>query len=104
MFQQLPINGNRQQQSYELISQNKAMDSEYMPFLYNNLYSVTKSFISGGTNYVALAIGIICIAGLLLPTQGEQNQKLPDYLHLSVNFKLIFAFVLGKVWSEYIGR
>jgi len=67
-----------------------------MSFLYNNLYSVTKNCISGGTNYVALAIGIICIVGLLLPTQGEQNQRLPDYLHLSMNFKLIFSFVLGK--------
>jgi hypothetical protein len=67
-----------------------------MPFLHSNLYPVTKNFILGGTNYVALAIGIICIAGLLLPTQGEQNQRLPDYLHLSMNFKLIFSFVLGK--------
>lgn len=28
MFQQLPINENRQQQSYALISRNKTMDSE----------------------------------------------------------------------------
>ncbi|XP_015431736.1 PREDICTED: motile sperm domain-containing protein 1-like isoform X1 [Dufourea novaeangliae] len=78
MFQQLPVNENRQQQSYPLIDQNKAIDK-------------------GGTNYVALIAGIICIVGLLLPTEGEQNNRVPDYLHLSINFKLIFSFVLGMV-------
>lgn len=29
MFQQLPINENRQQQSYALIAQNKAIDSKF---------------------------------------------------------------------------
>ncbi|XP_015431738.1 PREDICTED: motile sperm domain-containing protein 1-like isoform X2 [Dufourea novaeangliae] len=77
MFQQLPVNENRQQQSYPLIDQNKAIDR--------------------GTNYVALIAGIICIVGLLLPTEGEQNNRVPDYLHLSINFKLIFSFVLGMV-------
>ncbi|KAG7213533.1 hypothetical protein KM043_002794 [Ampulex compressa] len=77
MFQQLPINENRQQQSYALIAQNKTIDR--------------------GTNYVALVAGIICIAGLLLPTEGERSHRVPDYLHLSINFKLIFSFVLGMV-------
>lgn len=77
MFQQLPTNEHREQQSYALIAQNKTIDR--------------------GTNYVALIAGIICIAGLLLPTEGEQNNRVPDYLHLSVNFKLIFSFVLGMV-------
>ncbi|XP_012339172.1 motile sperm domain-containing protein 1 isoform X3 [Apis florea] len=85
MFQQLPINENRQQQSYALIAQNKAIDR--------------------GTNYVALIAGIICIAGLLLPTEGEQNNRVPDYLHLSINFKLIFSFVLGcNFLSLYIKK
>ncbi|KAL0112186.1 hypothetical protein PUN28_011928 [Cardiocondyla obscurior] len=75
MFQQLPTNETRQQESYAIISRNKT---------------------DRGTNYVALITGIICIIGLLLPTEGEQSQKMPDYLHLSVNFKLIFSFVLGK--------
>lgn len=55
-------------------------------------------YILGNTNYVALITGITCIIGLLLPTEGEQNHRVPDYLHLSVNFKLIFAFVLGTYW------
>ncbi|XP_076629464.1 motile sperm domain-containing protein 1 [Colletes latitarsis] len=77
MFQQLPINESRQQQSYALLTQNKTIDR--------------------GTNYVALIAGIICIAGLLLPTEGEQYNRVPDYLHLSINFKLIFSYVLGLV-------
>ncbi|XP_017878128.1 motile sperm domain-containing protein 1-like isoform X2 [Ceratina calcarata] len=77
MFQQLPINESRQQQSYALIAQNKAMDR--------------------GTNYIALIAGIICIIGLLLPTEGERNNRVPDYLYLSINLKLIFSFVLGMV-------
>lgn len=78
MFHQLPINESRQQQSYNtFMSQNRAVDR--------------------GTNYVALIAGIICIAGLLLPTEGEQSRRLPDYLHLSMNIKLIFSFVLGMV-------
>ncbi|XP_029175148.1 motile sperm domain-containing protein 1-like isoform X3 [Nylanderia fulva] len=68
MFQQLPINENRQQQSYALISRNKTME-----------------------------------IGLLLPTEGEQNHRVPDYLHLSVNFKLIFSFVLGMVANIVLG-
>ncbi|XP_012231830.1 motile sperm domain-containing protein 1-like [Linepithema humile] len=83
MFQQLPINESRQQQSYTLISRNKTMDR--------------------GTNYVALIAGIISIIGLLLPTEGEQNHIVPDYLHPSVNFKLIFAFVIGLVASIVLG-
>lgn len=83
VFQQLPINETKQQESYALISRNKTMDR--------------------GTNYVALIAGIICIIGLLLPTEGEQSHRLPDYLHLSVNFKLIFSFVLGMVANIVLG-
>ncbi|KYM86244.1 Motile sperm domain-containing protein 1 [Atta colombica] len=89
VFQQLPINENRQQESYALIGRNKTVD--------------TTNYILGGTNYVALIAGIICIIGLLLPTEGEQNRRMPDYLHLSVNFKLIFSFVLGMVANIVLG-
>ncbi|PBC29162.1 Motile sperm domain-containing protein [Apis cerana cerana] len=121
MFQQLPINENRQQQSYALIAQNKAIDKytsksiklQYDLFHGNIQNKNTKMYLSSdmkyamdkeanivnrGTNYVALIAGIICIAGLLLPTEGEQNNRVPDYLHLSINFKLIFSFV----WSQLL--
>ncbi|XP_012271149.1 motile sperm domain-containing protein 1 isoform X2 [Orussus abietinus] len=76
-FQQFPANEQRQQQSYALIAQNRTIERE--------------------TNYVALVAGLICIVGLLLPTQGESTHPVPDYLHLSSHFKLILSFVLGMV-------
>ncbi|CAK9795392.1 Motile sperm domain-containing protein 1 [Anthophora quadrimaculata] len=80
MFKQLPTNEESDQpQSSTFTGQSKAIDREI--------------------NYIALFAGIICIAGLLLPTEGEQNNRVPDYLHISVNFKLIFSFVLGMVTS-----
>ncbi|KAL2715609.1 motile sperm domain-containing protein 1-like isoform X1 [Vespula squamosa] len=143
MFQQLPINETRQQQSYALITQNRTIDNTSLKihknllqlqydlfhgeiqdkitnmFLSSNMKNanciiVDKAiieikcslcnvnimmnyrinYLSGGTNYVALIAGIICIAGLLLPTEGERSHTVPDYLHLSINFKLIFSFVL----------
>ncbi|XP_043273492.1 motile sperm domain-containing protein 1-like isoform X2 [Venturia canescens] len=76
-FQQLPAQETRQQRSYALLTQNRSSHR--------------------GTNFVALIAGIVCIIGLLLPTEGDHSPKIPDYLHLSINFKLIFAFVLGMV-------
>jgi len=42
---------------------------------------------------------VICILALFLPTEGEVSSTLSDYpwLHLSVNQKLVFAYVLGLV-------
>ncbi|XP_032453268.1 motile sperm domain-containing protein 1 isoform X2 [Nasonia vitripennis] len=76
LFQQLPNTG-KNQQSYALMTHNKTINRD--------------------TNYVALIVAIICIAGLLLPTQGELNNRIPDYLHLTTNIKLILSFVLGMV-------
>ncbi|EDO30843.1 predicted protein [Nematostella vectensis] len=45
---------------------------------------------------VLLAVG--CIAALMLPLEGESSSsRLPHYLFLSVNQKLIAAFILGLV-------
>lgn len=50
-------------------------------------------------NYVACIAAVICILALFLPTEGEMSSLLCDYpwLHLSVNQKLVFAYVLGLV-------
>ena len=44
---------------------------------------------------------MVCILALFLPTDGEVGSQhlLSDYpwLHLSVNQKLVFAYVLGLV-------
>jgi len=36
------------------------------------------------------------MAALMLPTLGEHESTVPVYLHLSVNKKLVAAYVLGK--------
>jgi len=54
-------------------------------------------------NYIACAVAVVCILALFLPTYCEPNQTSPplleDYpwLHLSLNQKLVFAYVLGLV-------
>lgn len=50
-------------------------------------------------NYVACLAAVVCILALFLPTEGEVSSLLSDYpwLHLSVNQKLVFAYVLGLV-------
>lgn len=50
-------------------------------------------------NYVACIAAVVCILALFLPTEGEVSSLLSDYpwLHLSVNQKLVFAYVLGLV-------
>lgn len=45
-------------------------------------------------NYVALAVGVVCCVALMLPTEGDKS---PAPFHLSVNFKLVLAYVLGLV-------
>lgn len=36
------------------------------------------------------------MAALMLPTLGEHESTVPVYLHLSINKKLVAAYVLGK--------
>ncbi|PIK57753.1 putative motile sperm domain-containing protein 1 [Apostichopus japonicus] len=44
-----------------------------------------------------VVMAVACISALLLPTQGDKGTNLPDYLHLTMNQKLIAAYVLGLV-------
>nr|ACO15694.1 Motile sperm domain-containing protein 1 [Caligus clemensi] len=51
-------------------------------------------------NYVACLAAVICIGALFLPTEGEDSaHHLQDYpwLILTMNQKLVFAYVLGLV-------
>lgn len=45
-------------------------------------------------NYVAVAVGALCCIALMLPTEGDRSSS---PFHLSVNFKLVLAYVLGLV-------
>lgn len=51
----------------------------------------------GGPSIVVILAGLVCIVALMLPQHGESGSRLPDYLHLSVNQKLIAAYVLGTL-------
>lgn len=51
--------------------------------------------VSGGPSLLTVLLGMVCMAALMLPTLGEQESTVPLYLHLSVNKKLVAAYVLG---------
>ncbi|KAJ8276422.1 hypothetical protein COCON_G00081740 [Conger conger] len=50
---------------------------------------------SGGPSVLTVLLGLVCVAVLMLPTLGELESVAPVYLHLSVNKKLVAAYVLG---------
>ncbi|XP_072398521.1 motile sperm domain-containing protein 1-like [Diabrotica undecimpunctata] len=52
------------------------------------------------TNYIlSIVIGLVCVITMLLPTQEEtpKPSSIPAHFHISVNFKLVLAYVLGLV-------
>lgn len=51
---------------------------------------------AGGPSLLTVLLGLVCMAALMLPTLGEQESTVPVYLHLSVNKKLVAAYVLGE--------
>nr|XP_005990441.1 PREDICTED: motile sperm domain-containing protein 1 [Latimeria chalumnae] len=52
---------------------------------------------SSGPSSLTVFLGIMCIVALMLPTLGEAESIVPVSLHLSVNQKLVAAYVLGLV-------
>lgn len=57
---------------------------------------------AGGPSLLTVLLGLVCMAALMLPTLGEHESTVPVYLHLSVNKKLVAAYVLGKEESIQI--
>ncbi|KAM9377549.1 motile sperm domain-containing protein 1 isoform 3-T3 [Pholidichthys leucotaenia] len=51
--------------------------------------------VAGGPSLLTVLLGLMCMVALMLPTSGEQESTVPVYLHLSVNKKLVAAYVLG---------
>lgn len=51
---------------------------------------------AGGPSLLTVLLGLVCVVALMLPTLGEQESTVPVYLHLSVNKKLVAAYVLGE--------
>ncbi len=59
----------------------------------------------GGPSLLTVLLGLVCMAALMLPTLGEQESTVPVYLHLSVNKKLVAAYVQvsrKKTYCKYI--
>lgn len=56
--------------------------------------------VAGGPSLLTVLLGLVCMAALMLPTLGEQESTVPVYLHLSVNKKLVAAYVLGKSLAD----
>lgn len=50
----------------------------------------------GGPSFIVILTGLVCIVALMLPQHGDTGSRFPEYLHLSVNQKLIAAYVLGE--------
>jgi len=79
-------------------NQNRGLQAVNRAFLYFPFYH------SDGhpPNYIACIAAVVCILALFLPTEGDpisSSNLLSDYpwLHLSVNQKLVFSYVLGLV-------
>lgn len=51
----------------------------------------------GGPSLIVIFTAVFCILALMLPLSGETGSRLPDYLHLTVNQKMIAAYILGLV-------
>lgn len=60
------------------------------------LCSAESQAVAGGPSLLSVLLGLVCVAALMLPTLGEQESTVPVYLHLSVNKKLVAAYVLGE--------
>ena len=54
---------------------------------------------ASGPGALVVVAAIACIVALMMPTHGEQGSSLPEYIQLTVNQKLIAAYILGKkIW------
>ncbi|KAF5290614.1 hypothetical protein FQR65_LT01904 [Abscondita terminalis] len=73
-------------------------DRTPIPFQYT-LPSSQRLGTAYTANYLAILAGVVSIIALLLPTREEKQEatSIPSYLHISINFKLVFAYVLGLV-------
>ena len=59
---------------------------------------------SSGPSLLTVFLGAVCVAALMLPTLGDVESLVPLYLHLSVNQKLVAAYILGKCFKDALGH
>jgi len=52
--------------------------------------------VNTGPSLVLVSAALVCLVGLLMPTEGDQSPtRIPPYLHLNTNIKIVLAYVLG---------
>ncbi|NXN35286.1 MSPD1 protein, partial [Rhinoptilus africanus] len=90
----LPSGKEQQQQKEEEEKRIKEHLAESV-FFEQTLCQPENRTASSGPSLLTVFLGIVCIAALMLPTLGEMESLVPLYLHLSVNQKLVAAYVLG---------
>lgn len=58
-----------------------------------------QAHIAAGPNYIAIAVAIVCIFALMLPSSEDQStlHSVWSILHLSAQQKMVFAYSLGLV-------
>lgn len=69
-------------------------------FLFLSFFYFSKTenrAVSSGPSLLTVFLGVVCIAALMLPTLGDMESLVPLYLHLSVNQKLVAAYILGLI-------
>jgi hypothetical protein len=53
---------------------------------------------AAGPNYIAIAVAVVCIIALMLPSSEDQSeQSVWSIFHLSAHQKMVFAYSLGLV-------
>lgn len=57
--------------------------------------------VSSGPGLLTVFLAVVCVAALMLPTLGDMESPAPLYLHLSVNQKLVAAYILGKCFKDF---
>lgn len=70
-------------------------NSDYLFF-----FNTENRTVSSGPSLLTVFLGVVCIAALMLPTLGDMESLVPLYLHLSVNQKLVAAYILGKGFKD----
>uniref|UniRef100_A0A8C5A792 Motile sperm domain containing 1 n=1 Tax=Gadus morhua TaxID=8049 RepID=A0A8C5A792_GADMO len=64
-------------------------------FFEQTAFQTESRAVAGGPSLLTVLLGLVCVAALMLPTLGDEESTVPVYLHLSVNKKLVAAYVLG---------
>ncbi|KAF5281007.1 hypothetical protein FQA39_LY05212 [Lamprigera yunnana] len=97
LFQGEPDNSSNDGENFVSLPIDRTIErSPPIPYQYN-LHTPQRLGTTSSVNYLAIFAGIISIFALLLPTREEKQEftSIPLYLHVSINLKLVFAYVLG---------